>query len=68
MLIKLFTSPLPDIKEIEKDINLWLDLEENHNITVLSCETKPNMMHDLYYDGNICNQWNEYITTILYKP
>lgn len=24
-------------------------------------------LHDLFYDGNIANQWNEYIGVLIYK-
>ena len=36
-------------------------------IKVISIKTEPHSLHDVYYNGEVCNQWIEYVTTIIYN-
>ncbi len=50
-------------EDSQERINAFL---KDNPIKLVSMQTIPYPNHDLYYDGNICNQWIEYITTIIY--
>lgn len=39
----------------------------DNSIKIVSIKTEPHSMHDLFYDGSVCNQWIEYITTIIHE-
>jgi hypothetical protein len=62
MKTEIITSQ--NVAEAQEQINKFL---LNNPINVVSVEVRPYNLHDLFYDGNVCNQWIEYITTILYK-
>lgn len=50
---------------LEKSINNWL---KENNVQILDIHTTVCPMFDLYQnrEPSICNQWEQYITTIIY--
>mgnify|MGYP003435016100 CR=1 FL=1 len=53
------------VKETQEKVNHFL---LDNPIKLISMETKPYPVHDLFQsNGEICNQWVEYITTIIYE-
>jgi len=54
-----------NVAEAQEKINIFL---QDNPIRLISIEVKPYHLHDLYtHNGEICNQWIEYITTIIYE-
>jgi hypothetical protein len=62
MKVEIISST--NIVEAQEQINKFL---VDNQINIILLKTDPHALHDLYYDGNICNQWIEYITTIIYE-
>lgn len=50
------------ITELQTKVNDWLTTNVDKLISV---NISIHPMYDLYYDGNICNQWAEYVATII---
>lgn len=63
MKVKIFNSST-SIKDLEADINKFI---EEENAEVISINTSITPMHDLFYDGNVCNQWEEYTAVLIYN-
>ena len=63
MKIKIFNSRI-SISDLELEINKFI---EEENAEVISINTSITPMHDLFYDGNIRNQWEEYTIVLIYK-
>ena len=51
----------------EKDEAVINDFIHDNNIDVVSLTFNAVPMHDLFYDGNVCNQWIEYIGVLIYN-
>ena len=64
MKVKTFIFPSSINEKDEAVIN---DFIKDNNIDVVSLTFNVVPMHDLFYDGNICNQWVEYIGVLIYN-
>ena len=63
MKVKIFSNST-SINELEIQINQFI---EENNVEVLSINTSISPMHDLFYDGGVCNQWEQYTISLVYK-
>ena len=63
MKIKIFNSRI-SISDLELEINKFIE-EENAEVISTTISILP--MHDLFHDGSICNQWEEYTMVLIYK-
>lgn len=52
------------IAELEKEVNNFLEKEE---VEIVDTIYQVNSLHDLYYNGDINNQWREYTVIIYYE-
>jgi hypothetical protein len=57
MNVKVFNNG----RDLETEINKWI--EEVGDIEIVNVHT--NLMHDLFCDGTVCNQW--YAAMIFYN-
>ena len=62
MKVEIFSSE--SIYKAQESINNFFEVK---NVKVISIDTKATLLHDLHYSGEVCNQWIEYVTTILYN-
>ena len=51
----------------EKDESVINEFITQNNVNVISLTFNVVPMHDLFYDGNVCNQWVEYIGVLIYN-
>lgn len=63
MKVKIFSNST-SINELEIQINQFI---EENNVEVLSLNTSISPMHDLFYDGGVRNQWEQYTISLVYK-
>jgi hypothetical protein len=64
MKVKTFIFAI-SINEKDEDVINEFIMQNNANVISLTFNVVP--MHDLHYDGNICNQWVEYIGVLIYN-
>ncbi len=62
MVVKLFNNVFLDA--MEKDIN---DFLVNPSVELLNINIVKQSMHDLFHDGTVRNQWEEYTGIVTYK-
>lgn len=66
MKVKIFTTTV-STDDLENQIAKWTD---ELNPEIISVNVNAVVMYDYFMDSappRICNQWNEYIATIIYK-
>lgn len=63
MKVKIFSNST-SINDLEIQINQFI---EENNVEVLSLNTSISPMHDLFYDGGVRNQWEQYTISLVYK-
>lgn len=65
MKVKFFENPnAGSFSDFEDEINKFISKE---NIKVISITSNITPMHDLFEDGRICNQWDQFSVTLIYK-
>lgn len=65
MKVKFFENPnATSFSDFEKEINEFIDREK---VGIVSIIPTVMPMHDLQYDGAVCNQWNQFTVTLIYK-
>lgn len=61
MKTKIFNSRW-SFQDLEEQINNFVGESEIVNVFV-----SAHNMHDLFDDGTVCNQWEEYVAVLIYK-
>ncbi len=50
---------------------VYLQYKNNNNFVgeaeIVSVFISAHNMHDLFSDGSVCNQWEEYVAVLIYK-
>jgi hypothetical protein len=64
MKVKTFIFPSSINDKDEAVINEFIT---QNNVNVISLTFNVVPMHDLHCDGNVCNQWVEYIGVLIYN-
>ena len=64
MKVKIFIFSSSINEDDESVINEFIT---QNNVNVISLTFNVVPMHDLFYDGNVCNQWVEYIVVLMYN-
>lgn len=65
MKVKFFENPSAySFSDFENEINEFINQEK---IEIVSITQTVTPMHDLWEDGRICNQWNQFIVILIYK-
>ncbi len=61
MKTKIFNSRW-SFQDLEEQINNFVGEAE-----IVSVFISAHNMHDLFSDGSVCNQWEEYVAVLIYK-